>query len=95
MPIYDLQCSTCNKVDQDRYFKTRTTNYGRCACGGRMEPQLALAVPLLQTFASDRERIDLHIRPDGKPQVITSWGQRKRLMKEFNLEDGGSARRRI
>lgn len=94
MPLYDLGCTHCDHVERDRYFHTRRDDYGRCAqCGGSLVPLITGApVPLTKTFAEDREVVDLHIRPDGKPQRITSWEQRRKLMKQFNVEEVGAKR---
>jgi hypothetical protein len=63
------------------------------ACGHRMVIDIhGGAVPLTKTFAEDRPVVDLHIRPDGKPQTITSWAQRRKLMRQFNLEESGPKR---
>ena len=61
-------------------------------CGYRMAIDITAGVPLTKTYAEGRPYVDVNIRPDGKPQVITSWGQRQRLMKEFGLEDAGVKR---
>ena len=94
MPLFDLGCSGCDHVERDRFFHVRPKSFGTCTnCGGVLTPLITGApVPLTKTFAEDREYTDYHIRPDGKPQKITSWGQRKRLMKEFNLEEAGVKR---
>jgi hypothetical protein len=95
MPIFDLQCPQCAYEDHDRFFHVRPASFGHCPdCDAELVAKLFLGVPLTHTFGEDREFIDHHIRPDGKPQVITSWGQRKRLMREFNLEDAGPAKKR-
>lgn len=95
MPIYDLACPQCAAQHSDQYFKVAPTpdTMPVCPeCGTRLSIQIGLATPLTHTFAEDRPYIDHNIRPDGKPQRITSWGQRKRLMREFNLEERGAKR---
>lgn len=96
MPLYDLECPACQSHVRDKYFHRPLTpdTMPVCAsCGHRMAVDITGApVPLTKTYAEGREYVDLHIRPDGKPQIITSWGQRRRLMKEFNLEDPGVKR---
>lgn len=94
MPIFDIGCAECEYLEKDRFFHKRLDDYGLCPkCGSSLGIRItSMGVPLTKTFAEDREVIDLHIRPDGKPQRITSWGQRQRLMKEFNLEEAGAKR---
>ena len=96
MPIYDLACPNCETEVKDKYFKANVSDVQMpiCAqCGHRMAIDMSGApTPLTKTYGEDREVIDYHIRPDGKPQRIRSWGHRKRLMKEFNLEEVGARR---
>ena len=96
MPLYDLSCPHCEWERKDKYFHKRPTPWGMPVCeqcGHRMVIDITGApVPLTKTFAEDRPKIDQNIRPDGKPQVITSWEQRRKLMKEFNLEEVGEKR---
>ena len=96
MPLYDLQCPKCDYRREDKYFHVRPESKDMPVCplcGHRLGIDITGApVPLTKTFAEDRPKLDMNIRPDGKPQVITSWEQRRKLMKQFNLEEVGEKR---
>lgn len=94
MPLYDLRCDSCGATVSDKFFHVRPTVMPSCArCGTEMSQELSAApMPLTKTYAEDRGVVDLHIRRDGKPQLITSWGQRQRLMRENGLEEAGVRR---
>ena len=96
MPIFDLSCPNCDWERKDKFFhrKPPPRKMPKCEqCGARLLVDIRGApIPLTKTFAEDRPFVDVNIRPDGKPQVITSWGQRRKLMKEFGLEDAGVKR---
>lgn len=96
MPLHDLSCPNCEFRMIDKYFHRRPKpkDMPVCeSCGHRMAIDITGApVPLTKTFAENRPKIDQNIRPDGKPQIITSWEQRRKLMKQFNLEEVGAKR---
>lgn len=96
MPLYDLICMACDWERKDKYFKRAPSpkEMPVCEqCGHRMVVDIrGGAVPLTKTYAEDRPVTDLHIRRDGKPQVITSWEQRRRLMRENGVEEAGVKR---
>jgi hypothetical protein len=46
----------------------------------------------LRFYSEKSPRVDLNIRRDGKPQVITSYGQKKRIMQENGVEEAGTGR---
>jgi hypothetical protein len=96
MPLYDLGCPNCDFRRPDKFFhhRPKPNDMPVCPdCGNRLAIEITSApVPLTKTFSEDHPRVDMNIRPDGKPQVITSWEQRRKLMKQFHLEEVGEKR---
>jgi len=88
MPLYDLRCSSCGYVEEDRYFNL-PKNVG-LALEKELCPECGMAMRILPSIPANiapawQPYIDPHISPDGEPTLIKGREHRKELMKKYNL----------